>query len=85
MSFPNVHNTRDVLFRLCANADPQPNSIFTKGPADVPDLTSSEIATGSKLGMDEAKKLPRRFQTTWPPLTKIDAAVKTKEKTLFSP
>ena len=32
-----VHNTSDVLFRLCANTDPQRDSIFTKGPADVLD------------------------------------------------
>ena len=28
----DVHNTSDVLFRLCANTDPQRDSIFTKGP-----------------------------------------------------
>src|SRR5262245_18398293 len=26
----NVHNTSEVLFRLCANTDPQRDSIFTK-------------------------------------------------------
>ncbi|RME96575.1 MAG: UbiD family decarboxylase, partial [Verrucomicrobia bacterium] len=29
----NVHNTSEVLFRLCANTDPQRDSIFTRGPA----------------------------------------------------
>jgi hypothetical protein len=28
----DVHNTSEVLFRLCANTDPQRDSIFTKGP-----------------------------------------------------
>ena len=26
----DVHNTSEVLFRLCANTDPQRDSIFTK-------------------------------------------------------
>jgi hypothetical protein len=33
----NVHNTSEVLFWLCANTDPQRDSIFTKGPSDVLD------------------------------------------------
>jgi len=37
MSFRNVHNTRDVLFRPCANTNPQRDSIFIKGPDDVLD------------------------------------------------
>ena len=75
----DVHNTRDVLFRLCANTDPQRDSIFTKGPADVLDHATSEMAMGSKLGIDATKKLPGEgFKRTWPPLIKMDAAVKAK-------
>jgi 3-polyprenyl-4-hydroxybenzoate decarboxylase len=36
---------------LCANTDPQRDSIFTKGPSDVLDHATSEIASGSKLGI----------------------------------
>ena len=54
----NVHNTSEVLFRLCANTDPQRDSIFTKGPSDVLDHATSEIAIGSKPGLDATKKLP---------------------------
>jgi hypothetical protein len=35
-----VHNTTNVLFRLCANADPQRDSGFTNGPSDVLDHAS---------------------------------------------
>ena len=56
----DVHNTSDVLFRLCANTDPQRDSIFTKGPADVLDHATSEMAIGSKLGIDATKKLPAK-------------------------
>ena|SRR6266567_6363462 len=54
----NGHNTSEVLFRLCANTDPQRacppkpwrrrHSFFTKGPSDVLDHATSEIASGSK-------------------------------------
>ena len=71
----DVHNTSEVLFRLCANTDPQRDSIFTKGPSDVLDHATSEIASGSKLGIDE-KNSGRRFQAFLAPLIKMDAAVK---------
>jgi len=70
----DVHNTSEVLFRLCANTDPQRDSIFTKGPSDVLDHATSEIASGSKLGIDATKKIPGEgFKRPWPPLIKMDA------------
>jgi len=82
----NVHNTSEVLFRLCANTDPQRDSIFTKGPADVLDHATSEMAIGSKLGIDATKKLPGEgFKRPWPPLIKMDEAVKAKVEKLFNP
>ncbi len=82
----NVHNTSEVLFRLCANTDPQRDSIFTKGPSDVLDHATSEIASGSKLGIDATKKMPGEgFKRPWPPLIKMDAAVKAKVEKLFNP
>ena len=81
----NVHNTSEVLFRLCANTDPQRDSIFTKGPSDVLDHATSEIASGSKLGIDATKKFPGEgFKRPWPPLIKMDEAVKVKINHLFN-
>jgi 4-hydroxy-3-polyprenylbenzoate decarboxylase len=81
----NVHNTSEVLFHLTANTDPQRDSIFTKGPSDVLDHATSEMAIGSKLGIDATKKLPGEgFKRTWPPLIKMDEAVKNKINQLFS-
>lgn len=75
----DVHNTSEVLFRLCANTDPQRDSIFTKGPADVLDHATTEMATGSKLGIDATKKLPGEgHKRGWPPLIKMDESVKAK-------
>jgi 4-hydroxy-3-polyprenylbenzoate decarboxylase len=80
----NVHNTNEVLFHLCANTDPQRDSIMTRGPADVLDHATSEMAIGSKLGIDATKKLPGEgFKRPWPPLIKMDEAVREKINSLF--
>jgi 4-hydroxy-3-polyprenylbenzoate decarboxylase len=73
-----------VLFHLTANTDPQRDSIFTKGPSDVLDHATSEIAIGSKMGFDATKKIPGEgFKRAWPPLIKMDEAVKAKVEKLF--
>jgi 4-hydroxy-3-polyprenylbenzoate decarboxylase len=65
--------------------DPQRDSIFTKGPSDVLDHATSEMASGSKLGIDATKKIPDEgFKRPWPPLIKMDAAVKAKVEELFN-
>jgi 4-hydroxy-3-polyprenylbenzoate decarboxylase len=80
----DVHNTSDVLFRLCANTDPQRDSIFTKGPSDVLDHATSEIASGSKLGIDATKKMSGEgFKRPWPPLIRMDETVRRKMNALF--
>jgi len=77
----DVHNTSEVLFRLCANTDPQRDTIFTKGPADVLDHATSEIAIGSKLGIDATRKLPGEgFKRPWPPLITLPDEIRKKVK-----
>ena len=80
----DVHNISEVLFRLCSNTDPQRDSIFTKGPADVLDHATSEIAIGTKLGIDATRKLEGEgFKRPWPPLLKMDEATRKKIDALF--
>ena len=80
----NVHNTSEVLFRLCANTDPQRDSIFTKGPSDVLDHATSEIAMGTKLGIDATRKLAGEgFKRPWPPLIRMSEEVGRKIDALF--
>src|SRR6266550_7807265 len=80
----DVHNTSEVLFCLCANTDPQRDSIFTKGPADVLDHATSEMAIGTKLGIDATRKLAGEgFKRPWPPLIKMNAEVRRKIDSLF--
>ena len=80
----DVHNTSEVLFRLCANTDPQRDSIFTKGPADVLDHATSELAIGTKLGIDATRKLPGEgFKRPWPPMIRMAETVRKKIDALF--
>src|SRR5438876_936420 len=77
--------TRGACAPLCANTDPQRDSIFTKGPSDVLDHASSEIASGSKLGFDATKKFPGEgFKRPWPPLIKMDENARRKIDALFA-
>jgi 3-polyprenyl-4-hydroxybenzoate decarboxylase len=50
------------------------------------DQATSEIAIGNKLEIDATKKLPGEgFKRPWPPLIKMDAAVKAKVEKLLNP
>jgi len=72
----NVHDAQEVLFRLCANIDPQRDLVFSKGPADVLDHATSVLGVGSKLGIDATHKLPGEVNTRpWPPIIKMDETV----------
>jgi 4-hydroxy-3-polyprenylbenzoate decarboxylase len=76
----DVHNTSEVLFRLGACTDPQRDALFTRGPADVLDHATTEMAIGTKLGLDATHKLPGEngFHRQWPPIIEMDEAVKKK-------
>ena len=73
----DVHNTNEVLFRLCANIDPERDMIFTKGPSDVLDHATPALGLGSKVGIDATHKFKDEANTRdWPTLTQMDPAVK---------
>jgi len=75
----DVHNTSEVLFRLCANTDPQRDTTFVKSPCDALDHAQSIACMGSHMGIDATRKLPAEgYPRTWPELLKMDEAVKTK-------
>ena len=63
----NVHDTSDVLFHLCANIDPQRDSLLTKGPCDSLDHAPTLPNIGSHIGFDATRKLPGEGYTRgWP-------------------
>jgi len=73
----DVHNTGEVLFRLCANIDPERDILFTKGPADVLDHATPVLGFGSKIGIDATHKIRGETHTReWPTLIRMDDAVK---------
>jgi 4-hydroxy-3-polyprenylbenzoate decarboxylase len=75
----DVHNTSEVLFRLCANTDPQRDSTFVKSPCDALDHAPTTANMGSHLGLDATRKLPGEGYTRgWPEMLKMDEAVKAK-------
>jgi 4-hydroxy-3-polyprenylbenzoate decarboxylase len=81
----NVHNTSEVLFRLCANTDPQRDAIFTKGPADVLDHATTEMATGTKMGIDATQKWPGEgHKRGWPPLINMEQEVRSRIDALLT-
>lgn len=63
----DVHDTSDVLFHLCANVDPERDTIFTKGPCDSLDHAPTEPNIGSHMGIDATTKLPGEgYRRGWP-------------------
>jgi 4-hydroxy-3-polyprenylbenzoate decarboxylase len=80
----DVHNTSEVMFRLCANTDPLRDSLLTRGPADVLDHATSEIAVGGKMGIDATRKLASEgFKRPWPPLIRMDETMKQQVRQRF--
>ena len=81
----DVHNTSEVLFRLCANTDPQRDSTFIKNPTDALDHAQSVACMGSHMGLDATRKLPGEgYYREWPDLLKMDDSVKTKVNALLA-
>lgn len=73
----NVHDTREVLFRLGANTDPARDCVITRGPADVLDHATAMPGVGGKLGFDATRKLPGEGATRpWPPIIEMPDQVK---------
>src|ERR1700736_1451138 len=54
----DVHNTSEVLFRLCANTDPERDSTVIRNPSDSLDHAPTEQNIGSHMGFDATRKLP---------------------------
>ncbi|MGI8437765.1 MAG: menaquinone biosynthesis decarboxylase [Chthoniobacterales bacterium] len=65
----DVHNTSEVLFRLCANTDPARDSTIIRNPSDSLDHAPSSQNIGSHMGFDATRKLPgENYHRAWPEL-----------------
>ncbi len=73
----DVHNTSEVLFRLCANTDPERDTTVIKNPSDSLDHAPTEQNIGSHMGFDATRKLPgENYHRQWPELLKMTDEVK---------
>jgi 4-hydroxy-3-polyprenylbenzoate decarboxylase len=74
----DVHNTSEVLFRLCANTDPERDSTIIRNPSDSLDHAPTEQNIGSHMGIDATRKLPgENYHRPWPELLKMEESVRT--------
>ncbi|MDQ3621118.1 MAG: menaquinone biosynthesis decarboxylase [Verrucomicrobiota bacterium] len=81
----DVHNTSEVLFRLCANTDPQRDSTVVKSPCDALDHGPSIPCIGSHMGIDATRKLPAEgYPRPWPEMLRMDSATQEKVTQLIS-
>ena len=68
----DVHNTSEVLFRLCANTDPGRDTTVIKNPSDSLDHAPTDQNIGSHMGFDATRKLPgENYHRPWPELLKM--------------
>ncbi|MGI8480927.1 MAG: menaquinone biosynthesis decarboxylase [Chthoniobacterales bacterium] len=68
----DVHNTSEVLFRLCANTDPARDSTVIRNPSDSLDHAPTSQNIGSHMGFDATRKLPgENYHRQWPELVKM--------------
>jgi len=68
----DVHNTSEVLFRLCANTDPARDTSIIRNPNDSLDHAPTEQNIGSHMGFDATRKLPgENYRRQWPELLKM--------------
>jgi 4-hydroxy-3-polyprenylbenzoate decarboxylase len=68
----DVHNTSEVLFRLCANTDPERDSTIIRNPSDSLDHAPTLQNIGSHMGLDATRKLPgENYHRRWPELVKM--------------
>ena len=81
----NVHDTKEVLFHLGANTDPQHDCIFSQGPADALDHATRLPNMGTKLGIDATKKLPGEgFNRPWPEPIEMPKDIKERVENLIA-
>ncbi|MBV9390647.1 MAG: menaquinone biosynthesis decarboxylase [Verrucomicrobia bacterium] len=75
----DVHNTSEVLFRFCANTDPERDSTFIRNPADSLDHAPTQANMGSHLGFDATRKLASEgYYRGWPELVTMDEQTKSR-------
>ncbi len=72
----DVHNTSEVLFRLCANTDPQRDTSIIKNPSDALDHAPTIPTLGTHMGFDATRKLPTEgYPRPWPDMVRMSPEI----------
>ena len=75
----DLQNSSEVLFRICANTDPQRDTLFTRNPSDALDHAPSVPNIGSHMGIDATRKLAGEGYTRdWPELITMPDEVRAR-------
>lgn len=73
----NVHDLREVAWRVFANLDPKRDIVFSEGPTDALDHAPNQANYSTKIGVDATAKWPEEGYTRgWPEVARIDEATK---------
>ncbi len=73
----DVQNPREIAWKVCNSIDPQRDIIFTTGPLDCLDHSSSLPSLGSKMGVDATRKWKSEgFSRKWPEEIKMNDEIK---------
>lgn len=81
----DVHDMRDVIFRIGANCDPMRDSLIVKGPIDELDHAVDVVGFGGKIGFDCTHKWRSEgFPREWPKLITMSDDVKRRVDTIWS-
>lgn len=74
----NVHDPREVVWRVTNNIDPRRDVVFVDGPLDALDFASPTPHYGSKMGIDGTRKGPDDGHTRpWPEEVRMTPEVRT--------
>ncbi|HYK92513.1 MAG TPA: menaquinone biosynthesis decarboxylase [Thermoplasmata archaeon] len=72
----NVHDLREVLYRVTLQADPEADTELAHGPVDQLSISNPVPNFGAKLGFDATRKTPADgFPRPWPEEIAMDPAV----------
>jgi 4-hydroxy-3-polyprenylbenzoate decarboxylase len=73
----NIHDPREVLWRVGTAIDPKRDVLINEGPVDHLDFAANLLAYGGKMGIDATRKGPGEgFTREWPPEIKMSPEVK---------
>ena len=81
----NVHDLREVLYRVALQADPERDVELVHGPVDQLSISNPVPNFGAKMGIDATRKGPADgFPRPWPEEIRMDEAVVRRVEALLS-